>query len=110
MPTTHKVLGQVAPAEATATTLYTVPAADVVHKLTPFHLTYDTLDIPPHASSRFSGACALDASYETAVGSTYAWQIPSKCLMTGIVASVTQAAGWPGAGRIASPKVLVVLV
>ena len=27
MPTTYKVLGQVAPAAATATTLYTVPAA-----------------------------------------------------------------------------------
>ena len=27
MPTTHKVLGQVAPTAATATTLYTVPAA-----------------------------------------------------------------------------------
>ena len=27
MPTTHKVLGQSAPAAATATTLYTVPAA-----------------------------------------------------------------------------------
>ena len=27
MPTTHKVLGQVAPAAATATTLYTVPAS-----------------------------------------------------------------------------------
>lgn len=27
MPTTHKVLGQVAPVAATATTLYTVPAA-----------------------------------------------------------------------------------
>ena len=27
MPTTHKVLGQQAPAAATATTLYTVPAA-----------------------------------------------------------------------------------
>ena len=27
MPTTHKVLGQTAPAAATATTLYTVPAA-----------------------------------------------------------------------------------
>ena len=27
MPTAHKVLGQVAPAAATATTLYTVPAA-----------------------------------------------------------------------------------
>ncbi len=30
MPTTHKVLGQSAPAAATATTLYTVPAATQV--------------------------------------------------------------------------------
>ena len=30
MPTTHKVLGQVAPTSATATTLYTVPAATQV--------------------------------------------------------------------------------
>ena len=56
----------------TKLTLYTVPEAEVAHKLTPFHLTYDKLTIPPHASSRFSGACTLDADYQTAVGAPYA--------------------------------------
>ncbi|MFO0618144.1 MAG: hypothetical protein U0414_36465 [Polyangiaceae bacterium] len=53
-------------------TLYTVPEAEVTHKLTPFHLTYDTLAIPPHASSRFSGECVLDADYTAAVDLPYA--------------------------------------
>lgn len=56
----------------TRLTLYTLPEAEVVHKLTPFHLTYDELDIPPHASSRFSGTCTLDADYQAAVGAPYA--------------------------------------
>lgn len=65
------VLGQAVTGHAKLT-LYTVPEAEVAHKLTPFHLTYDTLDIPPHASSRFGGACTLDADYQAAVGAPYA--------------------------------------
>ncbi len=40
-------------------TLYSVPASEVKVKLVPFHLTYDGLNIPPHATSRFTGDCAV---------------------------------------------------
>jgi len=40
-------------------TLYSLALADVKVKLAPFHLTYDGLDIPPHATSRFTGDCSL---------------------------------------------------
>jgi hypothetical protein len=40
-------------------TLYSLPKADVKVKLVPFHLSYDGLDIPPHATSRFTGNCSL---------------------------------------------------
>ena len=36
-------------------TLYAIDPADVTVKLAPFHVSYDGLDIPPHATSRFSG-------------------------------------------------------
>ncbi len=39
--------------------LYSLPKAEVKVKLSPFHLTYRGLDIPPHATSRFFGECAL---------------------------------------------------
>jgi hypothetical protein len=40
-------------------TIYSLPLADVKVKLVPFHLTYDGLNIPPHATSRFTGDCAV---------------------------------------------------
>jgi hypothetical protein len=43
--------------------VYSLPVADVTVKLAPFHLTYDGLDIPPHASSRFTGNCAVGDSF-----------------------------------------------
>lgn len=46
--------------------LYTLAAADVAVKLVPFHLTYDGLNIPPHASSRFTGACAVGEKFPDA--------------------------------------------
>ncbi len=45
-------------------TLYTLAAADVKVKLTPFHLDYQGLDIPPQATSRFTANCDVDASYQ----------------------------------------------
>lgn len=40
-------------------TVYSLPVAEVKHKLAPFHLNYQALDIPPQASSRFTGSCAV---------------------------------------------------
>jgi hypothetical protein len=39
--------------------IYTLPVEQVKVKLTPFHLDYAGLDIPPHATSRFTGRCVL---------------------------------------------------
>lgn len=44
-------------------TTYSLPVADVKVKLVPFHLTYDGLDIPPHAASRFTGNCLVRANF-----------------------------------------------
>jgi hypothetical protein len=52
--------------------LYTLPLADVGVKLVPFHLTYEGLNIPPHASSRFTGSCAVSEQFP---GSTLAMKV-----------------------------------
>ena len=44
--------------------LYATPKAEVETVLTPFHLTYDGLFIPPQSTSRFSGECDLTEPYE----------------------------------------------
>ncbi len=49
-------------------TLYALPVASVTTKLAPFHLTYDTLAIPPLARSRFSGTCTLTEDWMTTTG------------------------------------------
>lgn len=49
-------------------TLYGIPEADVKVKLAPFHLSYDGLDIPPHATSRFEGTCDIAESFESSAG------------------------------------------
>ena len=46
-------------------TIYTLPADEVGAKLAPFHITYTGLDIPPLATSQFSGECALDATFQS---------------------------------------------
>ncbi len=51
-------------------TLYGIPKAEVVHKLVPFHLTYQGLAIPPHAKSRFFGECGLTNPF-AASGNTF---------------------------------------
>jgi len=48
--------------------LYSIDPADVSVKLAPFHLTYDELDIPPQARSRFSGECDIDATSQEVLG------------------------------------------
>ena len=45
-------------------TLYALDPADVQVKLAPFHVSYDGLDIPPHATSRFFGQCELDSKFQ----------------------------------------------
>jgi hypothetical protein len=44
-------------------TLHTLAADDVKVKLVPFHLTYDGLDLPPHAASRFTGNCEMGSQF-----------------------------------------------
>jgi hypothetical protein len=43
--------------------IYSLPLPEVKVKLVPFHLTYDGLNIPPHAASRFTGNCAVGAQF-----------------------------------------------
>ncbi|MFO0586021.1 MAG: hypothetical protein U0441_00710 [Polyangiaceae bacterium] len=43
--------------------LYALDEADVKVKLTPFHMVYTGLAIPPHATSRFFGSCDLDSKF-----------------------------------------------
>ncbi|AKT39585.1 hypothetical protein [Chondromyces crocatus] len=49
-------------------TLYTLPESEVEVKLVPFHLTYHGLDLPPRATSRFSGACKVSDAFQGATG------------------------------------------
>lgn len=51
-----------------AITLYTVPRSAVTVALTPFHIDYHALDIPPHQTSRFTTTCDLAADWETTAG------------------------------------------
>ena len=44
-------------------TLHSLALADVKVKLVPFHLDYRGLDIPPHATSRFTGECEMDTQF-----------------------------------------------
>lgn len=46
--------------------LYTLPLAQVKTKLTPFHLTFDALDIPAQSMSRSRGACDIQGSFQSA--------------------------------------------
>jgi hypothetical protein len=63
MPTTYKVLGQVKPTAATATTLYTVPASTqtVVSSLLVSNLTNDPTTI--NLAVRVAGATLEDKHY-----------------------------------------------
>jgi hypothetical protein len=56
-------------------TLYTVPADAVTTPLTAFHVEYDALDIPAHASARYTAQCAVAADVAAATGEPFAPQI-----------------------------------
>jgi hypothetical protein len=56
-------------------TLYVVPPEEVAVGLAPFHLTYDTLAIPPHARSRFSGTCELAQDWQATTGGPVAMKL-----------------------------------
>lgn len=49
-------------------TLYSIPKEEVEVGLAPFHMTYDGLDIPPLATSRFHGTCELADKVEATTG------------------------------------------
>lgn len=56
-------------------TIYSIPEEEVTVKLTPFHVTYDELAIPPHATSRFTGECELDSYFQQLTGAPFAPQV-----------------------------------
>ncbi len=51
-----------------ALTLYSIPKDEVQVRLTPFHMTYEGLDLPPRATSRFEGTCELATKFEASTG------------------------------------------
>jgi hypothetical protein len=48
--------------------IYTLPRAEVRTPLTPFHITIQDLQIPPHEQSRFETTCELATGFERAAG------------------------------------------
>lgn len=44
-------------------TIYSIPPEEVSLVLTPFHVDYHGLDIPPQSDSRFTGVCNLEDRY-----------------------------------------------
>ncbi len=62
---THLLNASAEPLETTISmAIYTIPADQVRVKLTPFRLSYLDLEIPPHASSDFTGACDFAETHE----------------------------------------------
>ncbi|MFT3764059.1 MAG: hypothetical protein QM820_00820 [Minicystis sp.] len=53
-------------------TLYTLAPEAVTTRLAAFHVEYDALDIPAHASARFTGQCSVAAEVEAATGQPFA--------------------------------------
>lgn len=56
-------------------TIYSLAPEEVKVKLVPFHLTYEELTILPHATSRFTGDCALDDRFQAAAGTPFQMQV-----------------------------------
>ncbi|MFO0684746.1 MAG: hypothetical protein U0234_22000 [Sandaracinus sp.] len=48
--------------------LYTLPAEQVTIRLTPFHITYQDLALPPHQASRASTTCDIRTGFEQQTG------------------------------------------
>lgn len=55
--------------------IYSLAADDVKVKLVPFHLTFDTLAIPPHVTSRHVSTCNVGTSYKDATGNPWDLQV-----------------------------------
>jgi hypothetical protein len=55
--------------------IYSVPPEEVTVKLAPFHLTFETLAIPPHAKSRFIGECDLEQGFQSAADQPFAIEL-----------------------------------
>ena len=49
--------------------IYGMPSDEVKIKLAPFHLSFETLDIPPHARSRTSAECLLEDQFQNVLSS-----------------------------------------
>lgn len=56
-------------------TLYTRAREEVRVKLVPFHLTYEELAIPPHATSRFTGDCSLEGQFQAVAQAPFALEV-----------------------------------
>lgn len=56
-------------------TLYTLAPEAVTRPLTAFHVEYDALDIPAHATARFTAECAVAQDVATATGQPFAPKI-----------------------------------
>jgi hypothetical protein len=57
-------------------TIYSLDASDVRVRLAPFHMTYDGLDIPPQATSRFTGDCDLSDAFGPSLAMTLYYALP----------------------------------
>lgn len=53
-------------------TLYTVPKEQVKTKLSPFHIEYVDLHVPPHGDARYSTSCEIAAPVSAATGVPWA--------------------------------------
>lgn len=67
--TDHKVTGHA------KLSIYSLPKEQVKVKLAPFHMTYEGLDIPAEATSRFYGSCDLDSAYMSAASIPFGMKI-----------------------------------
>ncbi len=63
--TTAEVTGHV------TLSLYTLPRAEVVTPLTPFHITYQDLALPPRSRSRYEASCEIASGYQANEGSPH---------------------------------------
>ena len=54
---------------------YEIPKEEVKTVLTPFHLSYEELDIPPQSTSRFTGECDFSESFQSVGGTPFNMKI-----------------------------------
>lgn len=51
--------------------IFTIDASEVTTKLTPFHVSYEALEIPPRATSRFTGECDYEETWQNMAESSF---------------------------------------